>query len=198
MLGICKDIWPAEKVVSISSLDDSLAGIAFDMETGEVTLAKNAIPSPDEVNINVASEVPISKEQQKLELKEALKEGVLTLDEYSFKVRELGLTSPVGNEQAWQNYRRAKLENLALFGDGEKPGKVIVSERDMPLIHKGVLGAFMARPEFYAASPAVRDAFVAHDEEHDNILGKMPEDMPLMEEAAEQELQSPQGEIPQQ
>jgi hypothetical protein len=198
MLGICRDMWPGEKVVSISNLDDSLAGIAFDMETGEINLARNAIPSPDEVNINVASEVPISKEQQKLELKEALKDGVLTLDEYSFKVRELGLTSPVGNEQAWQNYRRAKLENLALFGDGEKPGKVIVSERDMPLIHKSVLNAFMARPEFYAASPAVRNAFVAHDEEHDNILGKIPEEMPLMEDAAELELQPPQGEISQQ
>ena len=191
MLGICRDIWPSEKVVSVSSLDDSLAGIAFDMETGEVTLAKNAIPSPDEVNINVASEVPISKEQQKLELKEGLKEGVLTLNEYSFKVRELGLTSPVGNEVAWQNYRRAKLENLALFGDGEKPGKVIVSERDMHIIHKEVLDAFMARPEFYAASQPVRDAFIEHYEEHNTGLGIFPEGMEPMEEAAEMEMQPP-------
>jgi len=198
MLGICRDIWPAEKVVSVSSLDDSLAGIAFDMETGEITLAKNAIPSPDEVNINVASEVPISKEQQKLELKEALEKGVLTLNEYSFKVRELGLTSPVGNETAWQNYRRAKLENLALFGDGEKPGKVIVSERDMHIIHKEVLDAFMARPEFYAASDAVRGKFVEHYEEHNTGLGILPEGMETMEGAAELEMQPPQGEMPQQ
>ena len=198
MLGICRDIWPAEKVVSVSSLDDSLAGIAFDMETGEVTLAKNAIPSPDDVNINVASEVPISKEQQKLELKEALKDGVLTLNEYSYKVRELGLTSPVGNEVAWQNYRRAKLENLALFGDGETPGKVIVSERDMHIIHKEVLDAFMARPEFYAASDAVRGKFVEHYEEHNTGLGIFPEGMEPMEEAAGLEMEPPQGEIPQQ
>jgi len=198
MLGICRDIWPAEKVVSISNLDDSLAGIAFDMKTGEISLAQNAIPSPDEVNINVASEVPISKEQQKLELKEALKEGTLSLNEYSFKVREMGLTSPVGNEVAWQNYRRAKLENLALFGDGETPGEVIVSERDMHLIHKDVLDAFMARPEFYAASQPVRDAFVAHYEEHNLGLGVFPDEMPTMEEAAELELQPPQGgEMPQ-
>jgi len=193
MLGICRDIWPAEKVVSISNLDDSLAGIAFDMETGEINLAKNAIPSPDEVNINIASEIPISKEQQKMELKESLDKGILTLDEFSFQVREKGLNIPVGNEQAWQNYRRAKLENLALFGDGETPGKVIVSERDMPLIHKSVLGAFMARPEYYAASPAVRNAFVKHDEEHDNVLGNFPEQMPLMEDAAEMEMKPPQG-----
>jgi len=196
MLGICRDNWPAEKVVSVSNLDDSLAGIVFDMETGEITLSKNSIPSPDEVNINVASEIPISKEQQKMELKEALKDGIITLDEYSFKVRELGLTSPVGNEVAWQNYRRAKLENLALFGDGENPGEVIVSERDMHLIHKNVLDTFMAGPEFYAASQPVRDAFVQHYEEHNVGLGIMPEGMPPMEEAAELEMQPPQEQMP--
>lgn len=198
MLGICKDIWPAEKVISISNLDDSLAGIIFDIETGEISLSKNAIPSPDEVNINVASEIPISKEQQKLELKEALDKGIITLDEYGFKVREMGLTSPVGNEVAYQNYRRAKLENLALFGDGEKPGKVIVSERDMHMIHKNVLDTFMAGPEFYAASPAVREKFTEHYDEHNFGLGILPEGMEPMEEAAELEMEPPQGGVPQQ
>lgn len=190
MLGICKDIWPADKVVSVSNLDDSLAGIVFDMETGEVSLSENAIPAPDEVNINVASEVPISKEQQKLELKESLEKGIITLDEFSFKIREMGLNYPVGNEVAWQNYRRAKLENLSLFGDGETPGKVIVSERDMHLIHKMVLDAFMARPEYNAASVAVRDKFVEHYEEHNVGLGIFPEEMPPMEEAAELEMET--------
>ncbi len=198
MLGICRDMWPAEKVVSISNLDDSLAGIAYDMETGEVTLARNAIPSPDEVNINVASEVPISKEQQKLELKESLEKGILTLDEFSFQVREKGLDIPVGNEVAYQNYRRAKLENLALFGDGEKPGKVIVSERDMHVIHKDVLDAFMARPEYYAASPEVRNKFTEHYDEHNTGLGIFPEGMEPMEDAAAIEMEPPQEGIPQQ
>jgi hypothetical protein len=198
MLGICRDIWPATKVVSISNLDDSLAGIVLDMETGEINLARNAIPSPDEVNINVASEVPISKEQQKMELKEALEKGIITLNEYSFKVREMGLTSPVGNELAYQNYRRAKLENLALFGDGESPGKVIVSQRDMHMIHKEVLATFMARPEFFAASVKVREEFIKHDEEHSSGLGELPEQMLQPEEAAELEMEPPQGELPQQ
>ncbi len=198
MLGICRDIWPSSKVVSISNLDDDLAGIILDITTGEINLSKNAIPSPDEVNINVASEVPVSKEQQKLELKEALKDQIITLDEYSFEVRKRGLNSPVGNELSYQNYRRAKLENLALFGDGETPGKVIVSERDMHLLHKEVLATFMARPEFFAASKEVRDMFVKHDEEHDLGLGVLPEGMPQPEEAAELEMQPPQGEIPQQ
>lgn len=194
MLGICKDIWPNNKVVEVSNLDDSLAGITFNIETGEIDLDKNAIPSPDEVNINVASEVPVSKEQQKMELKEALKDQIITLNEYSFQVREKGLNLPVGDEAAYQNYRRAKLENLSLFGDGKKPGQVTVSERDNHPIHLEVLNTFMARPEFYAASPPVRDAFVDHFNEHNTGLGIMPEDMPLMEDAAAMEMMPPQGE----
>ena len=192
MLGMCKDTWPTSKVVSISNLDDSLAGINMEMETGEVTLAQNAIPSPDEVNINVASEIPISKEQQKLELKEALDKQRITLDEYSFKVREKGLDSAVGNDVAWHNYRRAKLENISLFGDGETPGKVIVSERDQHLIHKNVLDSFMSRPEFYAASQEVRDKFVEHWDEHNVGLGIMPEGMETMEDSAAMEMEQPQ------
>jgi hypothetical protein len=197
MLGICKDIWPAQKVVSISNLDDSLAGINLDVQTGEISLGQNAIPSPNEDNINVASEIPISKEQQKMELKEALKDGRMALYEFEFQVRKKGLDIPVGNEVAYQNRRRAILENIALFGDGTKPGEVIVSERDMHMIHKEVLDAFMARPEFYAASQEVRDAFVKHYDEHNINLGELPEGMPNMEDAAEQELAPPQGAQPQ-
>ncbi|KKL58169.1 hypothetical protein LCGC14_2228100, partial [marine sediment metagenome] len=191
MLGICKDIWPNQKVVEVSNLDDSLAGIAFNIETGEIDLAKNAIPSPDEVNINVASEVPISKEQQKMELKEALKDQIITLNEYSFQVREKGLNLPVGDEAAYQNYRRAKLENLSLFGDGDSPGKVTVSERDNHPIHLEVLNAFMARPEFYAASVKVREAFIQHYEEHNNGLGILPEGAEFMEDSAEMDMGQP-------
>ena len=196
MLGICKDIWPSSKVVSIDNLDDSLAGIDFDAATGDIKLSQNAIPSPDEVNVNVASEIPISKEQQKLELKESLEKGYITLDEFSFQVREKGLNIPVGNETAWQNYRRAKLENLTLFGDGEKPGEIKVSERDMHLVHKSVLDAFMARPEFYAASKEVRDVFIEHYDEHNTGLGIFPEEMPPMEDSAAMEMEPPQGEPP--
>lgn len=192
MLGICRDIWPSTKVISVSNLDDDLAGINLDVETGNISLAQNAIPSPNEVNINVASEIPISKEQQKMELKEAFKEGRLTMNEFNFMVREKGLDIPVGDIVSWQNYRRAKMENIALFGDGEKPGKVIVSERDMHVIHKEVLDAFMARPEFYAASAEVRDAFIKHYDEHTINLGELPEGMPNVEDAAEQEMMPPQ------
>ena len=185
MLRILKDIWTDQKVVGISQLDDSLAGIVLDTETGTLQLSQNAIPYPDEVTVSVASEVPISKEQQKAELKEALTAQRITLEEYSFEVRKMGLDLPVGLEVNWQNYRRAMFENIILFGDGETPGKVTVSERDLHRVHLMVLDAFMARPEFYASSQKVRDLFVAHYDEHRNGLGTLPDQMPTPEEAAE-------------
>lgn len=184
MLRILKDRWSDQKVVGISNLDDTLAGIVIDAKTGDMKLSRNAIPHPAEVNVTVASEVPVSREQQKAELKEALKDQRMTLDEFNFEVRKRGLDIPVGGEKEWQNYRRAMLENIMLFGDGESPGQVIVSDRDDHRIHLMVIDAFMARPEFYAASDAVRKAFVKHRDEHYYGMGNFPEPMPMPEEGA--------------
>ena len=184
MLRILKDRWTDRKVVTITNLDDSLAGIILDADSGEMQLSQNAIPYPAEVSVTVASEIPVSLEQQKAELKEALRDQRITLDEFNFAVRKKGLDIPVGGEKEWQNYRRAMLENITLFGDGEVPGEVIVSERDDHRIHLMPLESFMARPEFFLASPQVRDAFVKHFEEHYYGLGNMPDQMPPMEDVA--------------
>jgi len=189
LLRILKDIWTDKQVVNISNLDDSLAGIVLDTESGTISLSQNAIPYPDEVSITIASEIPVSKEQMKMELKEALDKQRITLEEYSFEVRKKGLDLPVGLEVEWQNYRRAMLENILLFGDGESPGEVIVSDRDVHRIHLSVLDAFMSRPEFYVADGKVREAFAVHYEEHKTGLGTFPEQLPFPEEIAEQSLE---------
>jgi hypothetical protein len=188
MLGIIRSTWGDDKVVNVNKLDDTLAGLSFDSKSGEMKLAKNAIPHPDEVTITVASEIPISNELQKMELKEALKDGTITPTEYRIEVRKRGLTLPVGNEQEWQNYRRAMMENLLLFGDGETANDqaVIVTEEDMHLIHLMVLDAFRARPEFFLASAEVRDLFKKHHDLHKVGLGVLPDNMPTMDASAEE------------
>lgn len=49
-----------------------------------------------------------------------------------------------------------------------------------------VLDAFMARPEFFLASPEVRKEFVKHREEHHAGMGAFPDAMPYAEEGAEE------------
>jgi len=136
------------------------------------------------VVVSVESAIPRSKEQRKLEIKDALTTQIITPTEYNIIVRKEALELPVGAEVEWQNYRRAMLENLTLFNDGQNPGEIIFSERDLHQVHLMVLDAFMARPEFYLAATPVRDAFVAHREEHMDGMGMLPEGIPAPEEAA--------------
>ena len=192
LLRILKDTWTDKKVVNISSLDDSLAGIVLNADEGTLSLSQNAIPFPDEVSVTVASEVPVSKEQQKAELKEAHAQQRITLDEFNWTVRKQGLDIPVGDEIGWQNYRRAMLENILLFGDGQTPGEVVVSPHDLARIHIMVLQAFVARPEFFASSVKVRDKFDEHIMEHKAQMGDFPEPLPYPEDSAEAMLQPPQ------
>lgn len=188
LLRILKDKWTAGKVVSLTMLDDSLAGIVVDAKEGTMELGKNAIPYPDEVEVTVASELPVSKEQMRAELKDALAAQRITIDEYNQMARIKGLDLPIGDELGWQSYRRAMMENIILFGDGKVPGQVIVSEYDVPRVHEQVLLTFMARPEFYLGSAEVREAFVKHLQLHRTNRGNMPDNLPYAEEAAGQEL----------
>ncbi len=195
-LRLLKDMWSDQRVVNISNLDDTLAGIKLDAESGTLSLSKNAIPYPDEVSVTIASKVPISKEQQKAELKEAYKEERITLDEFNWTVRKKGLDIPVGDEIGWQNYRRAMLNNIILFGDGETPGQVVVNENDLQRVHLQVLQAFVARPEFYVASKGVRDAFFDIIAERKALMGTFPEQLQYPEDMAQMLMQPPQGGVP--
>jgi hypothetical protein len=186
VLNIAAMTWPQEKMVQVTLLDDSLAGITLDPSTGAMQLSENGIPHPDEIDVSVRAMLPKSKEQEKLELAEALKMGSIDMFEYRIMVRKRGLELPVGNDAEWQNYRRAMLENIVLFGDGKKPGQVIVNILDIHDIHIRVLQPFMARPEFYQASPEVRTAVTEHYTAHLMNMGAIPDQAPQLEEAAEE------------
>ena len=186
MLDTARLMWGDSKVLDLTHLDDTIAGIMIDPTTGKLKLTENAIPHPDEIIISVASAVPRSKEQQKMELKDALQGQIITPTEYRIKARKEALDLPVGNEIEWQNYRRATLENLVLFSDGKTPGKIWYTERDLHAVHLMVLDAFMARPEFFLASEIVRTKFGEHREEHLSGMGQFPSELPYPEEGAEE------------
>ncbi len=188
---IAAGAWPEEKLIQIAMLDDTLAGVKFDAPSGSMTMGDNALPRPDEVAIFVRSMHPKSLEQEKMELIAAFDKGAIDMYEYRVEVRTRGLDVPVGNEAEWQNHRRAVLENIVLFGDGQEPGEIIADELDMHDVHLRVLQPFRAKPEFYMASPAVRQAINDHYEFHLTMkAASMPDQAPYPEDAAvEQEAQ---------
>ncbi len=187
MLALMQMRWDDSRIIEISALDDTLAGVVLDPSSGTMSLADNALPMPSEVSITVQSMMPKSTEQEKMELTNALQMQTITLTEYRIMVRKKGLDLPVGNESEWQNYRRAMMENIQLFGDGTQTGQITISDKDLHEVHLEVLQAFMARPEFFLASEEVREAFQQHYEQHIGFLAPIPDQMPYPEDAAEEE-----------
>lgn len=186
-LGVAASEWRGEDVVRITMLDDSIAGIKFDPERGELRVAENAIPHPDEVNVTVQSMMPVSRQQRVLELKDHLDRKIITPFEYRIQARKLNLDLPVANDGEWHNYCRAVIENLVMYGDGQEGGQTIQSdEADMHMVHLYAHMAFVGRPEFYLAEQTIRDRFLEHIRGHQESLGRVPDQMPFNEDAAEE------------
>ena len=188
LLWLSKQNWGERHAVELSLRDDSLVGIKYNPQTGQVELEKDAIPHPDEVSITVGTRSPRSPSQIRADLDDQLAKGIITPREYRIKARLEDLDLPVGNEQEWHNYRRAIVNNLILYGDGETPGAVRVAEHDMHEVHLSVLTAFMARPEFFLASDEVRAAFENHLIERQEALGEYPKNIPTPEDAAMEQI----------
>lgn len=185
MLRAAKETWTPGHSIRITALDNSLAGIVINPETQNVEIDKNPVPSDSELDIGVKARYPESKARLAQELKEALAGQIIQPWEYRVEVRKRGLDLPVGNEQEWQSYQQAVLENLLLFGDGQSPGGIDVADHDLVSIHKAVLLAFMSSPLFRIASSAVRSAFERHLDLHKAQEGIYPQALPYPEEIPE-------------
>ena len=186
LLGIARKYWPATKLAQLTMVDDALAGIIIDPYTGQVELDKNAVPHPTTVTFSVASQLPRSKAQRKQELVMMLQMGQISNDEFEIINQEEALGFPIPASARWENYRKAKLNNIILFGDGTTPGTIVASgEADIPEVHLGVLQKFMSRPEFSWASREVRGAFSERKKVLEAMIGeKYPEQLGYPEEEA--------------
>jgi len=188
LLDKLRRVWPMRKLSITSFLDDALAGIVIDPRTGELS-RDNVIPKPGEVEIGIVSPSPVSIEQQRRDLYDMLQSQIISARWFRILSRKLGLNLPVANDVEWESYRRAMLNNIVLFNDGEKPGDpnaVPVTPVDLYDVHLSVIDAFIARPEFTLAGVDVRTAFYSRRE---LILSRMGagQQLPYPEDGAEQE-----------
>lgn len=185
LLYLIKQDWGDEQNIPMSLNDDILVGVKYDSISGQLTLDSEAIPHPDDVLITVSSKMPKSLSQRKAELAEHLSAAVITPREYRIMSRVEGLDLPVGNEHEWQSWRKAKMENVLLFGDGKSPGEISPSDRDYHEVHLEVLSAFMVRPEYPLASEDVQNEFAKHHKFHQEGLQNYPEAIPYPDQEAE-------------
>lgn len=189
MLDRVRRMWPAHRVAIQSLSDDSLAGITVDPETLEIS-SENEVPKPTEVEVSIVSDLPVSPEQKRRDLYDMLQGGVVTKRWFRILSRKLKVDLPVANDAEWENYRKAQLNNVLLFGDGKNPapeGAVMVDpETDIVEIHIEVMGAFMARPEFQLAADEVRARFKEAYKNLQIYLGRYPDQMKYPEIMAEE------------
>lgn len=181
------------ETIAVTMMDDSLVGIVYDAGKGTIALSDSGVPHPDKVEITVRSMAPVSKQQQKLELQQHLQLGVIDAMEYRIKARLMNLEIPVGNNIEWENYVKARVENALLFHDGktvpqgaeEQVGVLFSREADMHEVHLRVHRELVASIKFSLASPEVRKRILNHIRLHlEDGLGRIPAQMPLLEDAA--------------
>jgi len=175
--------------IPLIGLDDSLIGLSIDQRSGRVQLAPENFPGPWEVQVGVRDRLPVSPTVREQKLIMSHKMGLITPLQFRIICWKENIDFPVGNWAQQESYRKAVLQCLLLFHDGQTPGPVIGSaEADLVDVHLEVIQAFMAKSEFQFASPEVRQAFEQLKAQYLGIKGsRYPQQLPYPEDAAELE-----------
>jgi len=195
LLAAAPELLEGTPALPISGLDDSILGLIVDPDTGTVTLDPRNYPAPFEVSVDIRDKLPVPPMLREQKLNQSLQMGLITPIQYRFIVWKEGLDIPVGNWAEMESFRKATLQVLTLFGDGQKPGQVVSSaEADNAEVHLMVIQAFMAKVEFQFASIEVREAFENLKKTYMGFLGKgIPEQFPGPIESAEMAAVAQQG-----
>jgi hypothetical protein len=190
-LEIAARIWPSEtKALQLTMLDETLAGVYYDPESGGVSISRETIPAVSSVAIGIRSEAPVSEAAMRMSLMEGLGNQTITPMEYRILVRKNGLNIPTGNDAEWQNYRTATLENIMLY-DERSAASVQVLPSDMHHVHVYKLLEFMGSPEFRFAPAVIKRGFQLHLDTHRSGIGTLSEGQPAPEEIPAQDMMSP-------
>lgn len=200
-----------EKGLPLTKIENSIAGVTIDASTGRMKLEPNKLPDPFEIALGIRSNSPVQKErrrQEALQLMQSIGQPIPL--EFTIMNYKEGWDFPIGSRSVWENYVKAVLTNLILFGDGENPGELpgatpeagilgvyYNTKVDKPEVHLLAIEDFVSGPEFSLASKAVQDAF---HERIDFIKGEstgllLPEQLPPAEDAALASAAQQQGEL---
>lgn len=186
MLQVAKDRLGPGETVEIAVVDDAIAGVIIDPQTGNLRLADNPIPEPWEVNIDVKDRTPRDRDIRKQELLQLY--GSQLVDDTRFWITafEENLDFPGAPKEIWETWRKVIWQIIMLFRDGQTPGTVEVGEHTQnPDIQLIAVQQFMNKIEFSLASQAVRKAFEQWKIDLELLAGKnFPAGLPSPEMVA--------------
>ncbi len=186
MLQVAKERLTPGQTIMLATIDDAIAGVILDPQTGQMRLSENPIPQPWEIKVDIKDRQPRDREIRKQELKELF--GMELVDPIRFWVTamEENLDMPGAPREIWETWRKCTWQIITLFRDGQTPGNVDIGEHTQsPDIQLIKLQEFMNKIEYSLASDAVRKSFETWKMALEIAAGQnFPAGLPMPEEVA--------------
>lgn len=196
--GASRTIAKSRRAIPVNKLTLDLAGAIIDPSTGAVSFEQNPIPVISDLGITIRETNPrseIARKQEALQLYNM--PGMQDPTRFMLLALEEGLDFALymGEEQA--AYETVVRNILMLYGDGEQPGKIILTPHTaIPKLQGRVLTAFMSSPMMGMSSPTVQDEFKKYREFMMMSMGTvLPEGVPSPEEGPMGPPQPQQGQM---
>lgn len=165
--------------IKLTRIDDAIAGIRIDARTGKLTKSDSGIPWPHEVEITVESTAATAPEQRKQELLAHLQGELIDKLDYWIALFQEGLTVPSMAKNIEFAVHKAIMNNIILFGDGEKvtaANEIFYDpDADNAEVFLRILAQFIQKPVFGLASPEVQQLFFDYK---DRLLQRDPAVLP--------------------
>ncbi len=189
MLQVAKERLAPGQTIQLATIDDAIAGIILDPQTGRMRLTENPIPQPWEIKVDIQDRQPRDREIRKQELKELF--GMQLVDQTRFWITamEENLDMPGAPRELWETWRKCTWQIIVLFRDGQTPGDIDIGEHTQsPDIQLIKLQEFMNKIEYSLASGAVKEKFETWKLDLEILAGqRFPSELPPPEEVAQME-----------
>jgi len=194
MLQVSKERLKPGETVKLATIDDAIAGVILDPQTGDMKLSENPIPQPWEIAVDIKDRQPKDRDVRKQELKELYQMQLVDPTRFWITAMEEDLDMPGAPRELWETWRKATWQIITLFRDGQTPGNLDIGEHTQnPDIQLIKLQEFMNKIEFSLSSQEVRNVFETWKLDLEVLAGqRFPSEMPPPEEVAAAEQQARQ------
>lgn len=178
----------SKRPISVKRLSVSMAGAVVDFERGTVSFDQNPLPDLGEVQILTRQTSGKSTALRKGEALDLLRQGPSDPDRFMLLAVEEDLDFAMWMEEEKAAVETITAKILALYGDGQRPGQIIVTPHtERPDLQLRVLNAFMSSMKMANASVQVIDKFIEYRETLMMYMGVvLPEQIPDPIDAAMQ------------
>lgn len=186
MLQVAKERMQPGETIKLATIDDAIAGVVLDPQTGDMRLSENPIPQPWEIKVDIKDRQPRDREIRKQELKELYSMQLVDPTRFWITAMEENLDMPGAPRELWETWRKCTWQIITLFRDGITPGNLDIGEHTQnPDIQLIKLQEFMNKIEFSLASEAVRKEFETWKLDLEILAGqRFPSELPPPEEVA--------------